>query len=374
MRTVFVTTAPLPYQTPIFNELHEMVDLHVIYLDVRERVNNFREAWGVQPRFEYSIHRCHRFIGRKSDARVWFSTGTARLLSAIDPDGLFVLSWDMTMVEPLLWARARRLPSVMWAESTHCSGLLRGRASNAYRRFVVRQASAFVTNGSLATAYLTELGAHPSRIVTSRLPAARHAQRELRAIEEETYPQFLFVGRLIPRKHPVELIRAFRRVVERFPGGTLLIVGEGPLRAECERCAASYAGAVRMLGHVEGEELSDLYANSHILVLPAEREVWGLVINEALAHGLFVVATDEVGSARDLVNEKSGLLVSARQLTSSLGGVLIKAAELAGTDQAVRAARAACVAGVTPRQFAEDAYSAFLLAVSGAASVGSLIR
>ena len=96
-------------------------------------------------------------------------------------------------------------------------------------------------------------------------------------------------------------------------------------------------------------------------MLPALREVWGLVVNEALAHGLFVIATDEVGSAHDLLDERSGIMLPANDL-QRLPSALIETAR--ALDAATRSAAACCaVADCTPERFAADMCEAAELAV-----------
>ena len=60
-------------------------------------------------------------------------------------------------------------------------------------------------------------------------------------------------------------------------------------------------GRVTYVGHVDRPALQQLYSESDVLVLPSRYEVWGLVINEALEHGLAVIATQAVGAVDDLV-------------------------------------------------------------------------
>jgi glycosyltransferase involved in cell wall biosynthesis len=107
--------------------------------------------------------------------------------------------------------------------------------------------------------------------------------------------RFLFVGQLIPRKGVAELLAAFAQL----PEGELYIAGDGPLRPLVAE--AVDGGRVTYVGHVDRPALQELYSESDVLVLPSRYEVWGLVINEALEHGLAVIATQAVGAVDDLV-------------------------------------------------------------------------
>jgi glycosyltransferase involved in cell wall biosynthesis len=282
---------------------------------------------------------------------------------------VFIRSWNLSAIEPLLWKRLLNRAAVMWAESTCFSGVFRGRVSNAARAFIVGQVDAFVSNGTQATRYLHELGIAPSCVVTSRLAspladAAIAARAFAAPLGRETAgPRFLYVGRLIDRKRPLQLIDAFARVVSEVPAARLTVVGDGPLSAEVAQ-AAKRCENVSVLGRREGDALAAVYQDADILVIPSVREVWGLVVDEALAHGLYVIATDETSSALDLVDEASGTLVPADD-PAALTRAMVSAARTLDREPAVRARRASQVAAHTTAAFAEDIFRAAELALQG---------
>jgi glycosyltransferase involved in cell wall biosynthesis len=107
-------------------------------------------------------------------------------------------------------------------------------------------------------------------------------------------PLVAYVGRLVEEKGVGVLLEAWRSAA---PDATLLMVGDGPLRA---RCSAT-AGA-RVIGPLTRAELPAVYAASEFAVLasvrtPRFREPWGLVCNEAMHQRRPVVASDAVGAA-----------------------------------------------------------------------------
>jgi glycosyltransferase involved in cell wall biosynthesis len=106
----------------------------------------------------------------------------------------------------------------------------------------------------------------------------------------------IYVGRLSNEKQ----IDHLKPVLEQVPGVQLAIVGDGPARADLQ---AQFAGLpAHFVGYMTGEQLSQAYASADMFVFPSAMETFGLVVVEAMAAGLPVVAS-RVGGVRDVVTE-----------------------------------------------------------------------
>ena len=115
----------------------------------------------------------------------------------------------------------------------------------------------------------------------------------------------IYSGRLTAEKRVDLLIDAFSRIASDRPDWDLLIVGDGPLRKELEqRVPGSLRGRVIWTGFLNDQQtIAALYRTSDLLVLPSDSEPWAVVINEAAAAGLAIVASDVVGAAAELVRD-----------------------------------------------------------------------
>ena len=133
----------------------------------------------------------------------------------------------------------------------------------------------------------------------SRLWGARRTdlKRELGIAPE--IPVILFCGKLVPRKRPQDLLSAFEKLSQ---PAALLFVGEGSLRPSLEQRARGRSD-VLFAGLVDQREIPKYYAIADVFVLPSEREVTPLVVNEAMACGLPVVLSDAIPSAVDFVKQ-----------------------------------------------------------------------
>ena len=103
----------------------------------------------------------------------------------------------------------------------------------------------------------------------------------------------LLVGRLVPEKRHLDLIRAFARA--RLPGWKLALVGAADHAdahaAQVLQAAAQHAGVV-CTGFRQGAALQALYAHAGVFVLPSSHEGQPIALLEALSHGLPVIASD----------------------------------------------------------------------------------
>lgn len=112
----------------------------------------------------------------------------------------------------------------------------------------------------------------------------------------------LYVGRLAAEKE----IERIRDVLQASPDTTLAIVGDGPHRGALEEY---FAGTdVTFTGFLHGEELAQAYASSDLFVFPSTTETLGLVLLEAMASGLPVVAAASGPSREQIEHGKNGFL------------------------------------------------------------------
>ena len=125
---------------------------------------------------------------------------------------------------------------------------------------------------------------------------------------------FIFVGRFIKRKGIETLLEAFQ-LYRKDPGPAawdLVLVGDDVEITEYTMKAKKVEG-VHFAGIQVGERLCAYYGLASALILPSEIETWGLVINEAMACRLPIIASSGCGAARALIDEgKNGWMFQPR--------------------------------------------------------------
>jgi glycosyltransferase involved in cell wall biosynthesis len=129
-----------------------------------------------------------------------------------------------------------------------------------------------------------------------------------RSAESDT-PTLLAVARLVRQKGLDILIQAMRPIKDSVPDARLLLAGDGPERPALERLARDLglADSVSFLGH--RDDVDELMRCAWILVHPSRWEGFGLVLLEAMKHGLPIVAARVSAVPEIVIPEATGLLV-----------------------------------------------------------------
>lgn len=356
MRVTIVCNQILPYRTPVFDALAQApgIDLEVVYLSRRER----NRQWEVAP----PAHR-HVLLNSWSayvEARDWpvhLTRGLGEALEKHNPGVVVTMGYDSPAFwQAARWAEKHGRARVLYMGSTAFSSRTRGGPIARLRRSFVRGADAHLAYGTWARDYLLQLGADADNIyigmntvdvgavaarVDAAMPMPRAAMHEV-----------LFVGQLLPRKGVAMLLDALARVDLDW---RLHIAGSGPdeerLRARTQELGL--AARVVYHGYLQQDALAPLQAGCDVLVMPSLIEVWGLVVNEALAAGMFVVAGQTAGAVPDLI--KPGLNGYAADVSrpERLASVLERALLVPKDRAAIRASVLPYTPGYTATKLAD---------------------
>jgi colanic acid/amylovoran biosynthesis glycosyltransferase len=182
----------------------------------------------------------------------------------------------------------------------------------------LRKAAAVVVASDHIRHLAVLAGAPPERVVTIPCGVTLEGVSPLPwSIRRNQPPRVVFLGRLVPKKHPVALIEAFAIVAAKRPDATLDIIGDGPERAAAEERAEArgIANQVRFHGAMPRREALAIvregwiYAQHSVTSFTGDQEGFGISIAEAAALELPVVSTLHNGIPEQVTEGKTGLLV-----------------------------------------------------------------
>lgn len=140
--------------------------------------------------------------------------------------------------------------------------------------------------------YFIERGFNPQRVVVVGNGISYEDISKIEVNKKECEYDGVFLGRLVLFKVG-ELLDIWNEVVKKISGARLCIIGDGPARDELEIQANKYGLDVTFKGWVSGDDKYKLLKGSKVFVFPSYYESWGIVLAEAMACGLPVVAYNQ---------------------------------------------------------------------------------
>jgi glycosyltransferase involved in cell wall biosynthesis len=296
-----VTNIATPYRAPLWAELGRLIPLTVALLAEDEH----NRQWRVDLEdTTYRVLRCHARPVFRTDDTTFYAPSVV-LLRALRrrPRAVVLDGWESpAYLAAMALCRALRIPVFASYRSTGLTHRFRGGPVAATRSWFMRSADGVLTAGTASTAAVTAMGVPRARVGEGFNTV--DVQRFGAALDVEASSRdghhFLYVGMLIPRKNVDGLLAAFAAM--RGPADLLTIVGTGPEETVLRRQVADLGlgGRVRFRGHLDGRDLVEAYAQAQTFVLASHTEVWGLVVNEALAAGLHAVVSSTAGVAPEI--------------------------------------------------------------------------
>lgn len=324
---VIVETHPVQYHAPVWRHafVQEKVPLQVVYggdFSVRGyRDREFGETfqWETDLLAGYPSRVLQPQAGDYEGVN---ATGLVAALDTMRPAALLVLGYHHPLDRAALrWAMKKKVPLLFRGETSDLprSGRswLRAWLRDLMLRRLYRQCEVCLYLGERSREHYRRLGVDEDDLIhspycvdTSAFQTDDAARERLRAqtrraagIPEDAWV-LLFSGKLSTRKGVDLLPQALRSLPKALRSKAFLVcVGSGERREALEAaCAREPVLGSHFTGFVNQAGLSAWYHAADVLVLPSlEMETWGLVVNDALHHGVPAVVSDAVGCAPDLI-------------------------------------------------------------------------
>lgn len=243
----------------------------------------------------------------------------AGCLGGQPPDVLLIAGW-INPAYPKVLARPElaRTKLVLATDTPSHMRLHRYLTGRVRRRALFSRADHVFVAGERARQHALMLGFPAARIATGLYGCDLDAFAA--AGRPDPWPrQFLFTGRLVPEKGLATLVEAYQAYRDQSANSWgLTVCGHGPLAA-----AIRDIPGVDYRGFVPPDQLPKIFAEHGTFVLPSWYEPWGVVLAEACASRMPIVATSESGGTAELVREfYNGRTVPARDASALTDALL----------------------------------------------------
>ncbi|MBL7924970.1 MAG: glycosyltransferase family 4 protein [Bacteroidia bacterium] len=323
MKTVLlITNIPTPYRIPLFNVLDQQMkekgwQLMVVFSGAGYKRRKFNIDLS-QIRFRYTILKGGVFTpGKDSEKTYFFYKGLWGVLRTERPWRIIVSGFSPATFTVAFWHFLTRCPFLIWSGSIEAENRHNGILRRFSRRMLASWASACIAYGSQARKYLENLGV-PSdkiRIGINTVDTGFFSEKTaaLKALKgPNTTFTFTYIGYLVPRKNVKRVLDAVVHLHKRRSDFRLQIIGDGESKTELEKQCREEGleNIVHFYGYKQKEELPAYLSTTDVLLFQTDFDIWGLVLNEAMAAGVCCISTVKAGASHDLIREGENGLVT----------------------------------------------------------------
>lgn len=330
-RVLFVTNYASPYRVCFFDELGKYADVTVLFSERIEEKKHRSADWFVQSEGRFRVVQLEKSVAKPGgrdlclDVTKWLNKSY---------DAIVVCGYSSpTAMLAIAYLRVKKIPFYIEIDG----GLIResGGVKYRFKRMLVGSATWWISSGKYPTKYLVHYGAKEEGVfeypfsslwekdIPETIPSAAEKQQLRQKLDMPEKKIVLYVGRFDPKKGMDDLLHATPDL-DRDAG--IYFVGGEPTQEHLQFCKERDLTNVHFVGFKKKEELADYYRAADLMVLPTKSDVWGLVINEAMAYGLPIVTTDRCVAGLELVEDGvNGYLVPVddqKALTEKINAVL----------------------------------------------------
>jgi glycosyltransferase involved in cell wall biosynthesis len=363
---VIVETHPVQYHAPVYHVIARAFDIpvHVIY------GSDFSVTGYFDKEFQHEFAWSNSLVTGEASCQFLSqsSHGGARSVDEVNARGL----WNaLTCARPrvvlvvgyrpnlylwaIAWARLQGIPILFRAETIDrrdSIGTAKGRFRDVTLRSLYAICNRLLPIGQRSLEHYLRLGcrrehliASPYCVNTATFESDEEARQqwrlrtryELGASADSIV--LLFCGKLGLHKGVDIFIESVKSLPNSLRERVIVaFVGDGPARQLLDaRASEDPKVAVRFIGFKYQHQLSSYYHAADLFVLPSHSETWGLVVNEALHHGVPCVVSDQVGCAPDLVEPGATGEIAQAGSAESLARAIERAMHLVGKETTVEA-------------------------------------
>jgi glycosyltransferase involved in cell wall biosynthesis len=262
--------------------------------------------------FNFSLKTKHEKVGvnQKEVSNIPFSLP----FNLIFYKPQIIISGNMgpTSLVSMLAAKILRIPFVIWTEEISTSAKNLSWLQKLFRFILLPRTTAFLTWGLPAKNYMLqkEIPREKLHYCAQAIDnewwinsARANSSKIIKSQMKLSGRVFLMVGQLISRKGFDKILEAWSGLDQNIQEQNhIIIVGEGEDEYYLKQIAQSNSiPNIIFAGQKNQDDLSEIFSASDILIFPSLVDVWGMVVNEAMASGLPVLASKYAGSSQELI-------------------------------------------------------------------------
>lgn len=315
MKVLFLTNIPTPYRVDFFNELGKDCELTVLF--ERKRASDRDEQW-IADKFDNFQGIFLNGKNTRADAAICLD-----VIKWLDNKrfDIFVIGGYSTPTGMLAiqTLKIKKIPFILNCDG----GFIKNdrRIVHQIKKYFISSAKWWLSTGNLTSKYLEHYGAKRKNIYKYPFTSIKEIDIMDKKISNDEKNKLknklgikskkvaLSVGSFIERKGYDLLINEWKKIQNEWE---LIIIGSGQDKEKLEQLISKYnLENVKLLDFKQKSELKEYYYSADLFILLTREDIWGLVINEAMAYGLPVITTNKCIAGMEMIkNEENGFIVN----------------------------------------------------------------
>lgn len=301
-KVLFISNVPVPYRMEFFRELAKQISLTVVF-----------EAKSGKFQYNYDLNSTgFDIVYLQENSKK--NTSWPKLSEELNKDYDYIIVGGIATkmaILAIIYMQIKQIPYFIEVDGAICKK--DSYLKKCLKTFLVRPASGYFSSSKESDAYLEKYGALENKIFRYAFTSVKRdniiseflSEKSIKKVKADLnldigLPVVLCVGRFIYRKGIDVLLNAWKRVNGKYQ---LIIIGGIPGKEYEDLVRNLKLERVLFLDFMTKEELDKFYKIADVFVLPTREEVWGLVINEAMAFGKPIITTDNCVAGKELVKD-----------------------------------------------------------------------
>lgn len=315
-KVLFITNIPNPYRIPLFNEMSRQFRESNLHLKIIFGAEGYkRRYFKIDPSeikydFEILKDEAHTF-SEDAEKSYFLYKGLGSLMNREKPDAVIVAGFSSATMKVFFRKLLKGTPFIIFSGTIEKGGRSGSMIRKLQRKFLCSNASAFVAYGSLAKEYLVKSGAKAEKVfigrntVDTRFFAEETAKLRAEYGKGDGIVRFTYLGYLVPRKNVKLLLESVKIVAQKRNDFRLDIIGDGVSLDDLKNFVSEnrLENVVEFHGFRQKQEIPAFFARSSGLLFQTDFDIWGLVLNEAMAAGVPCLSSPNAGATNDLIQE-----------------------------------------------------------------------
>lgn len=314
MKILWLTNIPSPYRVDFFNELGKKTELTVAF--EREFSEERDDVW---KRYSFNTFEGQFLSGIKVGANKALAMSVAKLIHAFKDEIIIVQNpATPTGIFAIIYMKCMRIH--YYIESDGAFPTTGKGIKERFKRFLFSGAEGYFSTSEMSDRYFENYVNDTRRIFRYPFSSISDASvididsalseksnERIAEIRQNSNHVVLSVGQFIHRKGFDVLLKAAKL----FPEDTILYIVGGKVTEEYTSLLRDTGwSVVHFVDFMPPNELKYYFLGCDVFVLPTREDVWGLVVNEAMAYGCPVVTTERCVAGLEMVkNGENGFLV-----------------------------------------------------------------